>query len=65
MAETMHADRCRSCDATKSIEVGRLGYVESPKSIEVGRSGPVEAPKSIEVGRSSCSSSETLTSIVG
>ena len=32
----------------KSIEVGRLRYVEAPKSIEVGRSRPVEAPKSIE-----------------
>ena len=36
----------------KSIEVGRLGYVEVPTPIEVGSSWSVEAPKSIEVGRS-------------
>ena len=37
--------------ATKSIEVGRPGYVEAPKSIEVGRLWPDEAAKSSEVGR--------------
>ena len=36
----------------KSIEVGRLGYVETPESIELARAGPVKAPKSIEAARS-------------
>ena len=65
MAETMHADRCRTCDASSSIgqslrcgdvarsmEPGRAGRIDRAMARRSGqRAGPVEAPKSTEVDR--------------
>ena len=65
MAETMHADCCRTCDASSSIgqslgcgdvarsmEPGRAGQIDWAMAGRSGqRAGPVEAPKSSKVGR--------------